>query len=55
MFTRFLFYAKIPPGVLSSEMTSQSIRATEAVQWSQHPDGLGIQSLIDSYFRALGR
>jgi hypothetical protein len=25
MFTRFLFYAKIPPGVLSSEMTSQSI------------------------------
>ncbi|NJL81575.1 MAG: hypothetical protein HC907_30555 [Richelia sp. SM1_7_0] len=45
-------YLKPPAGILSSEISSQAIRATELIEWAEHPDGCGIVQLYDAYFRA---
>lgn len=49
------FYIKTPPGVLSSDNTSQVRRAIELINWATHADGPGLDALRNCYLRAIKR
>ncbi|MCA1990657.1 MAG: CHASE2 domain-containing protein [Coleofasciculus sp. S288] len=54
IFRKVVTYLKPPAGTLSSEMSSQAIRAAELLEWTEHLDGLGIEELEKCYRRAIG-
>ncbi|NEO44106.1 MAG: hypothetical protein F6K55_08190 [Moorea sp. SIO4A3] len=55
IFRKVVFYLEPPAGTLSSEMSSQAIRAAELLDWAEHPDGCGIGQLYDAYLRGTGK
>ncbi|MCA1990656.1 MAG: hypothetical protein LDL41_01210 [Coleofasciculus sp. S288] len=55
IFRKVASYLRPPTGTLSSEMSSQAIRAAELLEWAEHPDGCGIEQLYDAYLRATGK
>ncbi len=55
IFRKMISYLRPPAGTLSSEMSSQAIRAVELLEWAEHHDGCGIVQLYGAYLRATGK
>ncbi|WYL94181.1 MAG: CHASE2 domain-containing protein [Gloeotrichia echinulata IR180] len=55
IFYKVTSYLQPPSGTLSSEMSSQAIRAHELLAWAENADGCGIEQLYKAYLRAIGK
>lgn len=54
IFRKVVYYLKLPPGVLSSDTSDQATRATQLIEWAEHPDGPGVEKLEKCYQKAIG-